>query len=111
MGTGGKYPLEFSGVELYRKLIQIANSLDRVLSCRCSPLLTRLRQRLSTLPNYQASFALLSQALKWIRQIAHLLEAEGSVANALPKLLNDLTQLKQHTSDGDVVAQWPLVTS
>ena len=106
MGTGGKYPLEFSGVELYRKLIQISNSLERVLSCRCSPLLTRLRQRLSTLSNYQASFTLLNQALIWIRQIAHLLDAEGSVADALPKLLNNLTQLKQHTSDSDIVDQW-----
>ena len=106
MGTERKYPLEFSGVELYQKLIQIANSLDRVLSCHCSPLLTRVRQRLSTRPNYQASFALLNQALKWIRQIAHLLEAEGSDAQALPKLLNYVTQLKKHISDGGVVAQW-----
>lgn len=100
MRTEGKYPLEFPGVELYRKLMQIANSLERVLSFRSSQLLSRLRQRLFPVSNSQANFSLLNQALKWIRQIAHLLETETSAAQAVRDLWNYLAQLKQETFDG-----------
>ena len=99
MGTKGKYPLEFPGVELYKKLIQIVDSLDRLLLSRSSQLLSKLRQRLSVLPTYQASFALLNQALKWIRQIAHLLDTEIAAAQAVPDLLNYLAQLKLEIAD------------
>ena len=99
MRTRGKYPLEFPGVKLYQKLVQILDSLERSLSTRSSKLLSKLRQRLSMLPTYQASFALLNQALKWIRQIAHLLDTETAAAQAIPDLLNYLAQLKQEIAD------------
>ena len=51
------------------------------------------------LPTYQASFALLNQALKWIRQIAHLLDPETATAQAIPDLLNYLAQQKQEIAD------------
>jgi hypothetical protein len=100
LGTEGKYPLEFSGVELYRKLIQIAKFLERMLSCRSSQLLISLRQRLFILPNYQASFTLLNQALKWIRQIAHLLDmGHYSLDRCLNKQYLMLVNLKSQTYD------------
>ena len=64
----------------------------RSLSTRSSELLTKLCQRLSVLPTYQASFTLLNQALKWIRQIAHLLDAETAAPRAITDLLNYLAQ-------------------
>ncbi len=42
---------------------------------------------------------MLNQALKWIRQIAHLLDTKTSAAQALPGLLQYLAQLKQEIAD------------
>ena len=43
MRTRGKYPLEFPGVKLYQKLVQILDSLERSLLTRSSKLLSKLR--------------------------------------------------------------------
>ncbi len=99
MRTRGKYPLEFPGVELYQKLVQIIDSLERSLSIRASELLSKLRQRLSIVPTYQAGFDLLNQALKWIRQIAHLLDTETAAPQAIKDLLNYLAQRTQEITD------------
>ncbi len=79
----GRYPLETNGVNLYRRLQAIADSLKKVLSIRDSPLLQRLEQRLSLLPTYQTAASRLGQAFSWIRQIAHRLDAQGNAAGAL----------------------------
>ena len=62
LSIDGIQPEKGNGVNLYQRLQAIAESLEKVLSVRDSPLLQRLKRRLSVLPTYQANASLLNQA-------------------------------------------------
>jgi hypothetical protein len=88
----GIYPLEPSGVQLFRNLQAISNSVARVMQHYPSQLINRLLNRLACLSNYQNRFKQLCQGFDAVHRIAELLEGQSNENQAQQQLQSYIAQ-------------------
>jgi hypothetical protein len=105
------YPLAPPGVQLFKNLQAIANSVARAIQQYPSQLIQRLLNRLACLSNYQTRFEQLRQGFEAVHQIAELLEGQSDENQAQQQLQSYIAQWIKNlgsaqTAENEVLNTW-----
>jgi hypothetical protein len=74
----GRPPFCLAGIEMFERLSEVKECLDRLIAHHSHPQLLQLQQGLDTaLQLVQSKYCLLHQVADWLRQIADLLDPNG----------------------------------
>lgn len=89
----GRPPFRLAGIEMFARLREVQDCLERLLARHPDPLLAQLHQGLqNVLQTYQPDYAILRQAADWLADISALLDPQD-------KPVRSSTQVKQALSD------------
>jgi len=73
----GRPPLRLAGIEMFERLQEVKDCLDRLTAQHPDPLLTQLQQGLqNALQTSQSDYAILHQAAHWLEEISALLDPQ-----------------------------------
>lgn len=79
----GRPPLRLAGVEMFARLSEVRDCLDRLLARHADPQLLHLRQGLQiALVFAQVDYALLRQAADWLEHITYILDPQDRPARS-----------------------------
>jgi hypothetical protein len=79
----GRPPFRLAGIEMFERLTEVKNCLERLIAHQATPQLLELQLGLQTaLQTAQADYTDLRQAANWLEHIADLLDPEGCPARS-----------------------------
>lgn len=87
----GRPPLRLAGIEMFVKLSEVMECLDRLIAHHSTPHLLALHHGLQTaLQSAQATYAIVCEAANWLEHIATLLDPEQTPARSGDQVRQDL---------------------
>lgn len=87
----GRPPLRLAGVEMFERLGEVCDCIDRLLAQQADPQLLLLRQGLQTaLQSAQLDYGLLRQAADWLEHITYILDPQDHPARSGSQVRQEL---------------------